>query len=98
MVYPNRASWGSPLWLARVNGKSMITGVVNANGEAIVRKPIYGQVFTLEEIVEIVQKYGMPGDKWKTEEYWRYDRFIEAQVWDDRPIWEFVESTNHLCR
>jgi hypothetical protein len=62
------------------------------------RKPIHTQVFTLEEIVEVVQEYGMPGDKWKTEEYWRYDRFIEAQVWDDRPIWKFVESTNHLCR
>lgn len=62
------------------------------------RKPIHGQVFTLEEIGEVIQEYGMPGDKWKTEEYWRYDRFIEAQVWDDRPLWEFLESTNHLCR
>ena len=61
------------------------------------RKPIHGQVFTLEEIIEVIQEYGMPGDKWKTEEHWRYDRFIEAQVWDDRPIWEFVERTNHLC-
>jgi hypothetical protein len=41
-----------------------------------------------------MQEYGMPGDKWKTEEYWRYDRFIEVQVWDDRPVWEFVESSN----
>ncbi len=62
------------------------------------RKPIHGQVFAVEEITEVVQEYGMPGDKWKTEEYWRYDRFIEAQVWDDRPIWEFVESTNHPCQ
>ncbi|NJK46984.1 hypothetical protein HC931_01080 [Candidatus Gracilibacteria bacterium] len=56
------------------------------------RKPIHGQVFTLEEIAEVVRKYGMPGDKWKTEEYWRYDRFVEVQVWDDRPIKEFLNS------
>jgi hypothetical protein len=62
------------------------------------RKPIHAQVFTLEEIVEVVQEYGMPGDKWKTEEHWRYDRFIKVQVWDDRPIWEFVEGTNSPCR
>ena len=65
--------------------------------EDLYRKPIHGQVFTLEEIIEVIQEYGMPGDKWKTEEHWRYDRFIEAQVWDDRPIWKFVERTNHLC-
>lgn len=57
------------------------------------RKPIHGRVFTLEEIVEVVREYGMPGDKWKTEESWRYDRFIEAQVWDERPIWEFLKSS-----
>ncbi|WP_216594182.1 hypothetical protein [Synechococcus sp. PCC 6312] len=56
------------------------------------RKPIHGQVFTAEEIIEVIQEYGMPGDKWKTEEYWRYDRFIEVQVWDDRPIWEFLDA------
>ncbi len=62
------------------------------------RKPIHGQVFTTEEITEVIQEYGMPGDKWKTEKHWRYDRFIEAQVWDDRPIWDFLENTNHSCR
>ena len=65
--------------------------------EDLYRKPIHGQVFTLEEIIEVIQEYGMPGNKWKTEEHWQYDRFIEAQVWDDWPIWEFVERTNHLC-
>jgi hypothetical protein len=56
------------------------------------RKPIHGQVFMLKEIAEVVREYGMPGDRWKTEEYWRYDRFIEVQVWDDRPIWELLNS------
>ncbi|MBF2004104.1 MAG: hypothetical protein IGS49_01155 [Chlorogloeopsis fritschii C42_A2020_084] len=60
-------------------------------GEAY-RKPFHGKVFTLEEINDIVQAYGLPGDKWKYEEYWRYDRFIEVQIWDDRPIWNFLQS------
>lgn len=55
------------------------------------RKPFHGKVFTVEEITKVVQTYGLPGDKWKSVEQWRYDRFIEVQVWDDRPIWEFVK-------
>ncbi|MDM9380264.1 hypothetical protein QUB80_06050 [Chlorogloeopsis sp. ULAP01] len=55
------------------------------------RKPFHGKVFTLEEINDIVQTYGLPGDKWKYEDYWRYDRFIEVQIWDDRPIWNFLQ-------
>jgi hypothetical protein len=54
------------------------------------RKPFHGQVFTLEEIRGVVDEYGMPGDRWKYEERWRHDRYIEAQVWDDRPIREFI--------
>ena len=58
------------------------------------RKPFHAKVFTLEEIPKVIQKYGLPGDKWKWEDQWRYDRFIEVQVWDDRPIWEFLEISN----
>ncbi|MGL5795910.1 MAG: hypothetical protein ACRC06_16220 [Waterburya sp.] len=53
-------------------------------------KPFHGQVFTLEEIKKVIQNYGLPGDKWKTEELWRYDRFVEVQIWDDRPLKKFV--------
>ena len=56
------------------------------------RKPIHGKVFIDEEIVDVIEEYGMPGDRWKTEEYWRFDRFVEVQVWDDRPVWQFMQS------
>ncbi|MDJ0532144.1 MAG: hypothetical protein QNJ70_06550 [Xenococcaceae cyanobacterium MO_207.B15] len=55
-------------------------------------KPFHGQVFTKDEITEVVQTYGLPGDRWKVEEAWRYDRFIEAQIWDVRPIEKFLET------
>lgn len=54
------------------------------------RKPQHGQVFTLAEIEDVVGKYGLPGMKWKEDPKWRIDRYIEVQVWDDRPIWEFL--------
>ena len=50
------------------------------------RKEYHGQVFTLDEIVDVVARFGMPGDRWKTDPLMRYDKFIEVQVWDDRPI------------
>jgi hypothetical protein len=57
------------------------------------RKPQHGQVFTLEEIVEdVVSKYGLPGIKWKEDPKWKIDRYVEVQVWDDRPIWDFLTS------
>lgn len=34
----------------------------------------------------------MPGTKWKDDPQWRIDRYIEAQVWDDRPILEFLSK------
>ena len=55
-------------------------------------KPFHGRVFTKDEINEVIQTYGLPGDRWKVEEKWRYDRFIEAQIWDARPIERFLQS------
>jgi hypothetical protein len=57
------------------------------------RKRYHGQVFTLAEIVSIVAEYGMPGDRWKTDPTMQYDRFIEVQVWDSRPIVEWLSAT-----
>ena len=50
------------------------------------RKDHHGKVFTLAEIREVVARFGLPGDRWKTEASMRYDRFVEVQVWDDRPL------------
>jgi hypothetical protein len=46
----------------------------------------HGVVFNLDEIREVVARFGMPGDRWKTDPSMQYDRFIEVQVWDDTPI------------
>jgi hypothetical protein len=54
------------------------------------RKEYHGRVFTLPEINDVVAKFGMPGDRWKTDPSMRYDRFIEVQVWNDGPIKRFL--------
>ena len=50
------------------------------------RKEYHGRVFTLDEIMDVAARFGMPGDRWQTDPSMRYDKFIEVQVWDDRPI------------
>jgi hypothetical protein len=52
------------------------------------RKAYHGQVFTLDEIRLVASEFGLPGDRWMTDPTMKYDKFIEVQVWDDRPIRE----------
>ena len=46
----------------------------------------HGKVFDLDEIMDAVTRFGMPGDRWKTDPSMQHARFIEVQVWDDGPI------------
>jgi hypothetical protein len=60
------------------------------------RKPYHGRVFTLQEIEDVVAEFGMPGNRWATEPSMRHDKFLEVQVWDDRPIERFLHSHREL--
>ena len=42
----------------------------------------HGQVFSFDEIIKIIDKFGIPNQEWRTEETRKYDLFIEAQVWN----------------
>jgi hypothetical protein len=50
------------------------------------RNDYHGQVFTLNEIRDVIAIHGMPADRWKIEPSMQYDRFVEMQVWDDLPV------------
>jgi hypothetical protein len=50
------------------------------------RREYHGRVFVLDEIIDLVDRFGLPGDRWKTDHSLRYDKFVEVQVWDDKPI------------
>jgi len=48
-------------------------------------KPYRGQVYTLAELPELIERYGLPQD-WNAEGEYGPDRYIEAQVWADEPL------------
>jgi len=57
---------------------------------ATYRKEYNGQVFLLNEMEDLIRKFGLPTEeKWKTEEKMNYDRYIEVQVWDDLIVNEY---------
>lgn len=54
-------------------------------------KPYRGQVYTLDELPGLVAKYGLP-QEWNPNGEHGPDRYIEAQVWDDRPVRPYLPA------
>lgn len=48
-------------------------------------KPWRGQVYLLDELADLVERYGLPQD-WNADGSQGPDRYIEAQVWSDEPL------------
>ena len=60
------------------------------DGNEIPRKPQYGMVYRLEELPDLIHSCGWPGDRWKTEENWAHDLYVEAQIWSDSAVGLFT--------
>jgi hypothetical protein len=54
-------------------------------------KPYRGQVYTLDELAELIRLHGLP-QEWNPGGEVGPDRYIEAQVWDDTPIRQFLKG------
>jgi hypothetical protein len=52
----------------------------------------HGKVFTRSEILAIVAELGMPEECWQTRLPAGLAPYIEAQVWNQRPLVEFLEN------
>jgi hypothetical protein len=52
-------------------------------------KPYRGQVFTFDELPELIAVYGLP-QEWNCDGSGGPDRYIEAQVWDDAPLLSYL--------
>ena len=52
-------------------------------------RPYRGQVYTFEELAELVTQYGLP-QVWNSDGKDGPERYIEAQVWDDQPVKEYL--------
>lgn len=56
-------------------------------------KPYRGQVYTLGELHALIQQYGLP-QEWNADGHLGPERYIEAQIWDDTPLLEYVSARN----
>jgi hypothetical protein len=52
-------------------------------------KPYRGQVYTRNELTQVIERYGLPQD-WNPDGKGGPERYIEAQVWDDAPLKEYL--------
>ncbi len=63
---------------------------VMLSGESLPRFPYHGQVYRLDELESLVVEHDLPGERWQTEENRRMETYIEAQIWDDAVITDFI--------
>ena len=52
-------------------------------------KPTRGQVYTRNELAELIERYGLP-QVWNPDGKGGPERYIEAQIWDDVPLKEYL--------
>lgn len=55
-------------------------------------KPYRRQVYTKQEIVTVIERFGWP-QAWNKQGEHGPERYIEAQVWDERAIHRFLNAT-----
>ena len=55
-------------------------------------KPYRGKVYTLAELSGLVEQYGLP-QVWNADGKGGPERYIEAQVWEDEPLQEYINLT-----
>lgn len=52
----------------------------------------YGEVFAFDQIVSVIDELGLPGDREVQAPLAHFERYLEMQAWDDRPILAFLAS------
>jgi hypothetical protein len=61
---------------------SMISDWLRSQTDQAFYHPEYhGRVFGLSEISEVIERFGLPGEAWRSSLTRQHDLFIEAQVW-----------------
>jgi hypothetical protein len=49
----------------------------------------HGKIFTLSEILSMVEKKGLPEEEWETNLPSNIGSYIEAQVWNHKPLYDY---------
>ena len=72
---------------------SMVSALMASERNPDYYEPDYhGKVFTLKEIAGIIEKNGLPGEEWQTRMPAHFAHYIEAQVWNQRLLWNYFEE------
>jgi hypothetical protein len=60
----------------------------------------HGKLFILSEIYSIVESNGLPGESWGTNLPSSLPNYIEAQVWNQKPLLEYMRQLlqENSCR
>lgn len=56
-------------------------------------KPYRGKVYTANEIIGIIREFGLP-QEWNASGQHGPERYIEVQVWDDKPLKRYITEIN----
>ena len=61
-------------------------------------RPYRGQVYVLSELAVVVEEYGLP-QIWNPDGQKGPERYIEAQIWDDKPLKQYLRMSqrNWMC-
>lgn len=62
-------------------------------GLPIPRRTYHGELFTYQELPNLIRQHGVPGDAWRSDPHRRFDVYIEAQLWGDEPIERFLAAS-----
>jgi hypothetical protein len=54
------------------------------------KMPYHGKVFTLAELNEVIREYGIPADEIGFTSRYGYPKYIEVQLWSDKPVEKFL--------
>ncbi|MBO4928290.1 MAG: hypothetical protein J5379_08600 [Clostridiales bacterium] len=63
------------------------------NPSVNVGKEYHMKIYTYEEILPLIEKYGLPQD-WNDDGAHGPERYIEVHVWTDEPIRRYIEEWN----
>ncbi|MGH8310862.1 MAG: hypothetical protein ACRETX_13840, partial [Steroidobacteraceae bacterium] len=58
----------------------------NLRGIRIPERPYHGQLFTLADLPEQIERHGLPGEAWRSDPTRIFDVYVEAQLWSEVPL------------
>ena len=73
-------------------------GIATRESHRFDRQPYHGQVYTKDQIEDVVRAHGLPRREGNMDSSRPYDRFIEVQIWDERPVIAFLGSHSSMSQ